>query len=86
VKAVHGDVHALIEAGLLERDATGLVVFPFDAVRVDFTLAAARTRTTAPLPTRQMAAAPPPGRAQRGPAEVPPRSPRRRWENRPQRP
>jgi predicted transcriptional regulator len=41
VKAVHGDVHALIEAGLLDRDATGLVAFPFDAVRVDFTLAAA---------------------------------------------
>jgi predicted transcriptional regulator len=41
VKAVHGDVHALIEAGLLDRDASGLVVFPFDAVRVDFTLAAA---------------------------------------------
>ncbi|NCQ35024.1 helix-turn-helix domain-containing protein [bacterium] len=41
VKAVHGDVHALIEAGLLDRDATGLVAFPFVAVRVDFTLAAA---------------------------------------------
>jgi predicted transcriptional regulator len=41
VKAVHGDVHALIEAGLLDRDAVGLVAFPFDAVRVDFTLAAA---------------------------------------------
>jgi hypothetical protein len=41
VKTVHGDVHALIEAGLLDRDASGLVAFPFDAVRVDFTLAAA---------------------------------------------
>jgi predicted transcriptional regulator len=41
VKAVHGDVHALIEAGLLDRDAPGLVAFPFDVVRVDFTLAAA---------------------------------------------
>lgn len=41
VKAVHGDVHALIEAGLLDRDGSGLVAFPFDVVRVDFTLAAA---------------------------------------------
>ena len=41
VKAVHGDVHALIKVGLLDRDASGLVAFPFDAVRVDFTLAAA---------------------------------------------
>jgi predicted transcriptional regulator len=41
VKAVHGDVHALIKAGLLDRDAAGLVAFPFDAVRVEFTLAAA---------------------------------------------
>jgi len=41
VKAVHGDVRALIEAGLLDSDAAGLVAFPFDAVRVDFTLAAA---------------------------------------------
>jgi predicted transcriptional regulator len=41
VKAVHGDAHALIEAGLLDRDARGLVAFPFDAVRIDFTLAAA---------------------------------------------
>lgn len=41
VKAVHGDVHALIEAGLIDRAAAGLVVSPFDGVRVDFTLAAA---------------------------------------------
>jgi predicted transcriptional regulator len=41
VKAVHGDVHTLIEAGLLDRDASRLVAFPFDAVRVDLTLAAA---------------------------------------------
>jgi predicted transcriptional regulator len=37
VKAVHGDVHALIDAGVLDRTATG-VVFPYDAVHVDFTL------------------------------------------------
>lgn len=41
VKAVHGDVHALIDAGLLDKTATGRVVFPFDAVRVEFTLRAA---------------------------------------------
>ena len=41
VKAVHGDVRALIEAGLLERTETGQVAFPFDAIRVDFTLRAA---------------------------------------------
>jgi predicted transcriptional regulator len=41
VKAVHGDVHALIDAGVLERTETNLVAFPFDAIRVDFTLRAA---------------------------------------------
>jgi predicted transcriptional regulator len=40
VKAVHGDVSALLAAGLLDRDGRA-VVFPYDAVRVDFTLAAA---------------------------------------------
>jgi predicted transcriptional regulator len=40
VKAVHGDVHALINAGLLDRTETNRVVFPFDAVRVKFTLRA----------------------------------------------
>jgi predicted transcriptional regulator len=37
VKAVHGDVVALIHAGVLERSGDG-VVFPYDAVHVDFTL------------------------------------------------
>lgn len=41
VKAVHGDVHALINAGLLERTKTNRVAFPFDAIRVEFTLRAA---------------------------------------------
>jgi predicted transcriptional regulator len=41
VKAVHGDVHALIDAGLLDKTEQGRVVFPFDAVRVEFTLRAA---------------------------------------------
>jgi hypothetical protein len=41
VKAVHGDVRALLDAGVLERDDAGRVVFPYDAVHVDFVLAAA---------------------------------------------
>lgn len=41
VKAVHGDVHALLDAGLLKRTETKQVAFPFDAVRVEFTLRAA---------------------------------------------
>ena|SRR5688572_11908626 len=41
VKAVHGDVHALIGAGLLDKTEEGQVVFPFDAIRVEFTLRAA---------------------------------------------
>jgi len=38
VKAVHGDVHALLDAGIIERTSDGLVIFPYDAVHVDFTL------------------------------------------------
>ncbi len=37
VKAVHGDVTALLQAGVIDRTAHG-VVFPYDAVHVDFTL------------------------------------------------
>jgi len=40
VKAVHGDVHALLDAGILDRTDDGRVVFPYDAVHVDFTLTA----------------------------------------------
>ena len=36
VKAVHGDVHALLAAGVLRRNVDGKIEFPFDAVRVDF--------------------------------------------------
>lgn len=42
VKAVHGDVHALLDAGVLEKDAAGQIVFPYDAVHVGFTLRAER--------------------------------------------
>jgi predicted transcriptional regulator len=41
VKAVHGDVHALLNAGILQKIEDGLVVFPFDAIRVDVMLRAA---------------------------------------------
>ncbi len=41
VKAVHGDVHALLNAGLLQKTDQGLIVFPYDAVHVDFLLKAA---------------------------------------------
>ena len=41
VKAVHGDVHALLAAGVLRRTTDGKIEFPFDAVHVDFMLKAA---------------------------------------------
>ena len=40
VKAVHGDIHALLHAGILEKTASG-VIFPYDAIHVDFMLKAA---------------------------------------------
>lgn len=41
VKGVHGDVHTLLDAGVLERTEEGCVVFPYDVVHVDFELKAA---------------------------------------------
>lgn len=41
VKAVHGDVHRLLNAGLVDRIEDGRVVFPYDAIHVDFELNAA---------------------------------------------
>lgn len=41
VKAVHGDVTALLNAGVLDRTDDGRIVFPFDAVKVEFLLQAA---------------------------------------------
>ena len=38
VKAVHGDVKALLSAGLLIRAQGGGVEFPFEAVKVEFLL------------------------------------------------
>ena len=40
VKVVHGDLQALLTAGLLDPTMNGKVVFPYDAVHVDFTLRA----------------------------------------------
>ena len=41
VKAVHGDVRALLDAGVLDRTPSGTIEFPFDAVKVEFLLHAA---------------------------------------------
>ena len=41
VKAVHGDVTALLNAGVLKRTEDGLILFPFEAVKVEFLLKAA---------------------------------------------
>jgi len=41
VKAVHADVTALLAAGVLERTESGAIVFPFEAVKVEFLLQAA---------------------------------------------
>ena len=38
VKAVHSDIHALLDAGVLDRSDDGRILFPYDAVHVDFTL------------------------------------------------
>lgn len=41
VKAVHGDVTALLKAGILERTESGGIVFPYEAVKIEFMLQAA---------------------------------------------
>lgn len=41
VKAVHSDVTALLLAGVLDRTDSGQVEFPYEAVKVEFLLAAA---------------------------------------------
>jgi len=41
VKAVHGDVTALLNAGLLSKTDDGMIVFPYDAIHVGFMLKAA---------------------------------------------
>jgi predicted transcriptional regulator len=41
VKAVHGDITALLNAGIIERTHTRKIEFPYDAVKVEFMLRAA---------------------------------------------
>ena len=41
VKAVHGDITALLKAGILERVESGEIEFPYEAVKVEFLLQAA---------------------------------------------
>ena len=41
VKAVHGDVSALLKAGILHKTDDGQIEFPFDTIHVDFLLQAA---------------------------------------------
>jgi len=41
VKAVHSDITALLNAGVLDRVEDGRVIFPFEAVKVEFLLHAA---------------------------------------------
>lgn len=41
VKSVHGDIHALLMAGVVDRAEDGRIVFPYDEVHVDFVLRAA---------------------------------------------
>lgn len=38
VKAVHGEVTALLNAGVIDRTDDGQIVFPYEAVRVEFVL------------------------------------------------
>lgn len=36
VKAVHGDVKKLIGSGVIDRTEDGKIVFPYDAIHIDF--------------------------------------------------
>ena len=38
VSAIHRDIQALILAGVVQRTDDGKVVFPYDAIHVDFTI------------------------------------------------
>jgi predicted transcriptional regulator len=41
VKSVHGDVQALLKAGVLDHAEDGRILFPYDEIHVDFVLSAA---------------------------------------------
>ncbi len=47
VKAVHGDVTALLNAGLLQRTDEGQIVFPYSSIKVEFPDFAILERRTA---------------------------------------
>ena len=38
VKAVHGEVTALLDAGVIDRTDDGRIIFPYEAVKVEFVL------------------------------------------------
>jgi predicted transcriptional regulator len=41
VKSVHGDIQALLRAGVLDRGDDGRILLPYDEIHVDFVLRAA---------------------------------------------
>ena len=41
VKSVHGDIQALLKAGVLDHADDGRIVFPYDEIHIDFVLHAA---------------------------------------------
>ena len=41
VKAVHGDIQSLLAAGIIDKTEDGKVLFPYDALHMDFMLKAA---------------------------------------------
>lgn len=38
VKAVHADVHALLKAWVISKRPDGRMIFPYDAIHVDFVI------------------------------------------------
>jgi predicted transcriptional regulator len=40
VKVVHTDVHALLKAGVISKTPEGRMIFPYEAIHVDFVLKA----------------------------------------------
>jgi predicted transcriptional regulator len=41
VKAVHADIQVLLRSGVIKKTGAGKIIFPYDAVHVDFKLEAA---------------------------------------------
>jgi len=41
VKSVHGDVQVLLEAGVIQKNDDGMIIFPYDAIHVDFVITSA---------------------------------------------